>query len=115
MSKSKRKRERKIYQPPTPPRWMGRDSVDLAYQLNQRAFSLVSELARRPGEWPLIAQDRELWSTLDAVAIERAAQFPFLILDVHFTDVEWWRSNSKPIEASPWPVTVSEPLMSETL
>ena len=52
---------------------------------------------------------------MDAVAIGRAARFPFLILDVHFTDVEWWRSNSKLIEASPWPAAVSKPLMSETL
>jgi hypothetical protein len=32
----------------------GRDSVDLAYQLNQRAFGLVREIAAAPGDWPLI-------------------------------------------------------------
>jgi hypothetical protein len=29
------KKEKVIYQPPSPPQWKGRDSVDLAYQLNQ--------------------------------------------------------------------------------
>ena len=120
MSKPKRK-EKEIYRPPSPPRWKGRDSLDLAYQLNQRAFRLVRDMAARPdvSDWPLFAQDRGLWSQLDAGAIERAARFPFVILDVHFTDAEWWRGVIAGSEASAtpqdWPPQVSEHLMSETL
>jgi hypothetical protein len=115
MSKAKRKKEKEIYQPPSPPQWKGRDSIDLAYQLNQRAFGLVREMAAAPGDWPLIGHDRALWAGLDAGTIERAARFPFVILDVHFTDVQWWRTDLKPAEVSYWPTTVSEPLMSETM
>ena len=115
MSKRKRK-EKVIYDPPSPPQWKGRDSVDLAYQLNRRVFGLVRDMAARPGgDWPFIAHDRELWAALDAGAIERAARFPFVVLDVHFTEVEWWRSGSKPIEVSFWPAMLSEQLVSETL
>jgi hypothetical protein len=115
MSKPKRKKEKAIYQPPSPPQWKGRDSVDLAFQLNLRSFGLVRDMAARSGNWPLIGHDRALWSELDAGAIERAARFPFVVLNVHFTDVEWWCSDSKPPEVSHWPETVSEPLMGELL
>jgi hypothetical protein len=47
--------------------------------------------------------------------IERAARFPFVIFDVHLTEVEWWRADSKPPEKSRWLATVSEQLVSETL
>jgi len=114
---SKPKTNRIVYRPPEPPRWKGKDSLDLAYQLNVRCLKLLSEMAARPNttDWPLIAQNRELWSKLDARTIEQAARFPFVILDAHFTDVEWWRSESKPPETSQWPTSVSEQLMSETL
>jgi len=74
-------------------------------------------MAARPNtyDWLLVAQDREVWSKLDVKTVERAARFPFVILDVHFTDVDWWRSESKPPETSQWPLSVSEQLMSETL
>jgi hypothetical protein len=105
----------------TPPRWQGRDSLDLAYQLNERCLKLLRDVAGTPdgGNWPLIAHDPTLWSTLDAQTIERAARFPFVILDVHFTGVEWWREviDGSAVPAAPhtWPANVSEQLMSETL
>jgi hypothetical protein len=113
MSKRKRK---EIYQPPSPPPWKGRDSVDLAYQLNQRVFGFLRDIAAAPGnDWPFSAHDRELWAGLNADAIERAARFPFVALNAHFTQVKWWLSDSKPVEASQWPAHVSEKLMSELL
>jgi hypothetical protein len=116
MSKPKRKKEKKIYHPPKPPRWKGSDSVDLAYQLNQRAFGFVRDIAAAAGDdWPFIAHDRELWAASDAGAIERAARVPFVVVQVHFTDVEWWRADSKPMETSQWPAKMAEQLMGELL
>lgn len=114
---SKPKANKIVYNPPSPPRWKGRESIDLAYQLNVRCLKLLSETAARPNatDWLLIAHKRELWSKLDQGTIERAARFPFVILDVYFTDVDWWRSESKSPEPSQWPASVSEQLMSETL
>jgi hypothetical protein len=120
VSKAKN-RDKQIYQPPTPPRWKGRDSLDLAYQLNQRFFKLASDMAARPdtGDWALIAQDRELWFHLNAESIERAARFPFVILDVCFANDEWWREvidgRHPAAQTNGWPASVSEQLMSETL
>jgi len=97
------------------------DSLDLAYQLNERCLKLLRDVTGTPdgGNWPLIAHDPTLWSTLDAQTIERAARFPFVILDVHFTGVEWWREviDGSAVPAAPhtWPANVSEQLMSETL
>jgi len=104
-----------------PPVWKGRDSLDLAFELNQRFFRLASDLAADTDAdgWPLIAQGRELWSKLDAQAIVRAARFPFVILDVHFTHEKWWREviDGSGARAHPhgWPASVSKHLMSEML
>src|SRR5580700_9485882 len=90
---SKRKTKGIVYCPPSPPIWKGRESLDLAYELNQRALKLVGDLAANSDAdgWPLITQGRALWSQLDALAIARAARFPFVILDAHFTNGTWWR------------------------
>src|SRR5258708_5460532 len=91
MSKAKKK-ENDQYRPPTPPRWKGRESLDLAFELNQRILKLLSDWAANPDAagWPLTL-DRQLWSKLDAQAIALAARFPFVILNVHFTNQEWWQ------------------------
>jgi hypothetical protein len=65
-------------------------------------------MAAGPGDWLPTGRNRELWSKLDAGAIERAARYPFVILDVHFTDAAWWHADSKAPENSKWPATVSE-------
>lgn len=82
MSSYKRK-EKDNAQPPTPPRWKGGDSLELVYRLNERILTLLKGGA---------TQHRELWSGLSAEAIQRAARFPFLIVDVNFLDEAWWHS-----------------------
>jgi hypothetical protein len=109
------------YRPPTPPRWKGSESLDLAFEINQRVLKFVSDWAARPDTlaWPLTIQNRKLWSTLDSQAIASAARFPFVILDVHFTDVEWWRGmiagSPRSTASGAWPAGISQDLMSETL
>jgi hypothetical protein len=113
MSTSDRK-DTDLYRPPSPPRWKGRDSLDLVYQLNERTLQLLRDAATR---------HRELWSALDAAAIGRAARFPFVILDVFFNDVSWWKSALQKPESSLaqmsgmslWPADVAQKLMGELL
>jgi len=113
MSSYKRKEEDNA-QPPTPPRWMGADSLELVYRLNERCFVLLKEGA---------TQHRELWSGLAAEAIQRAARLPFLIVDVHFIDEAWWRSvllNPQGLigqgsNACLWPPEAAQKFMSEVL
>ena len=120
VSKAKKKGKQN-YQPPTPPRWRGRDSLDLAYQINHRFFGLMSDLAKSSNAdaWPFITLDHKLWCKLDAEAMARAARFPFLILDVHFTSEKWWRevidSRNASAALNGWPASVSEQLMNEML
>lgn len=119
MPKAKKKDDER-YQPPTAPRWKGAESLDLAFEINHRALKHVSDWAANPGAtgWSL-KTDRKLWLTLDTQALARAARFPFVILDVHFTDVVWWRgviAGSLGSDASnAWPANISQELMSETL
>src|SRR5690606_35725140 len=39
-----------------------------------------------------VSQHRSLWRSLNATARKRAARTPYLLVDVHFQDAEWWRS-----------------------
>lgn len=115
------KKDNERYQPPTPPRWRGRESLDLAFEINQRALKVVSDWAAYPDNaaWSLTTQDRKLWSTLDLQAIAGAARLPFVILNVHFTDLEWWRGviagNLESDASDALPANISQALMSETL
>ncbi len=100
-------------QPPAPPRWKGADSLELVYQLNERVFTLLKESA---------GANAELWSGLPAQAIDRAARFPFLIVDVHFADEPWWPSvvlnpqvAKESLATGPWPAAVAAQLMSEVM
>ncbi len=123
MPPSKRK-TRATYRPPSPPRWKGRDSLELVYQLNERALKLLSDaVTNNTADWPVSVRHRELWLALAVDVTHRAARFPFVIVDVHFTDQAWWRSASVSPEGierggldnTCWSREVSERLMSETL
>lgn len=113
MSSAKR-REKDPTQPPQPPRWKGADALELVYKMNERAFTLLKEGAM---------QNRDLWSDLDVQAIQRAARFPFVILDVCFTDELLWRSRSAANQRQPaarvgtllWPEPLAEQLVGELL
>jgi hypothetical protein len=76
------------------PRWIGASSIPLAYQLNEQCLELVCDLAKNPSaeELPLfILENRDLWRLLEPEARKRLAEFPFVILDLHFRDAELWR------------------------
>jgi hypothetical protein len=82
------------YNSPTPPAWKGRDSLELVYHLNERYLNLLSHAAATPEgcDWPAVVDQRELWSALAGEALQRASRFPFVILDVQFSDEKWWKA-----------------------
>jgi hypothetical protein len=111
---------------PTAPRWRGSDSLDLVYRLNERSLQAFKDWAASPEpcEVPAIARHREIWSALGADALKRAAQLPFVLLDVHFGDVAWWGRIISGAEVSEvkngakdcgLPEWIANPLMQETL
>lgn len=108
------KKKARPHSSPSPPRWKGRDSMELAFELNKRTFNLLKETG---------TQYQEIWSRLDHLAIERAAKLPFVILDVNLTDEGWWRSAPQVLDGScqgdssalMWPSQVAQQLMGELL
>jgi hypothetical protein len=123
MSKSKRT-AKIIYHPPSPPRWKGRDSLELVYKLNERSLTLLAAAARSgTSEWLAGTPHRAFWSQLTIEAIRRAARFPFVILEARFTDDEWRRAASvgpqdvteESLGPTCWPPGAAQQLMSEAL
>jgi hypothetical protein len=86
--------KKQVYNSPAPPAWKGRDSLELVYHLNGRYLKLLSQAAATPEgcDWPAVEDHRELWSALAGDALQRASRFPFVILDVHFSDEKWWKT-----------------------
>jgi hypothetical protein len=124
MPPSKGKKNSTAYQPPLPPRWKGRDSLELVYQLNERALTLLSEAATQQiGCWPESGQFRAAWAGLSAEVLARAARFPFVVLDARFMDEPWWRARVNDTESSAddlvqksaWPPQMREELFGELL
>lgn len=109
---SRKQKEESTSQPPTPPRWKGADFFELVHHFNARAFGLLKASASAHGE---------LWAGLDAEAMRRAARLPFVVVEVHFTDKQWWQSvvmnpQAAPVEPpSLWTAQVAERFMSEVL
>jgi hypothetical protein len=95
------------------------------HELNERCLAALTGFAKGlgPCDIPAIAQCRALWSQLDALSIQRAAQLPFVILNVRFTDGPWWRTVTDPVlhsriapaTAGAWPGDLAEPLLQELL
>jgi hypothetical protein len=77
----------------TSPRWTRSQSLDLVYRLNEQCLELIAGLATLPvgNAWQLVSANRELWIKLGPDARKRAARLPFVIVDLHFADEEWWR------------------------
>lgn len=74
--------------------WPGAATVRRVHALNERCIEAMAALARSDREQmslALVSQHRTLWRSLNSVARKRAAEMPFLLMDVHFQDAHWWR------------------------
>lgn len=71
----------------------------------------------------MLLDHREIWLSVNAVARKRAAQLPFVIVDVHFLEEAWWRDSlttgnqSRDVapDSNGLPNVESEHLMLETI
>lgn len=76
-------------------RWKGAQSIGLAQQLNEQFIDLFCDLSHDAPAgiaFPLVAATQFLWRGLDQTARKRLAYFPFVIVDLRFGDLQWWRA-----------------------
>jgi hypothetical protein len=74
--------------------WGGAPALRRVHAVNERCLELLSQLARSDSQQAnpdIIQRYRSLWRGLNATSRKQAAQTPFLLLDAHFQDAQWWR------------------------
>ncbi|GFE87287.1 hypothetical protein GCM10011488_22410 [Steroidobacter agaridevorans] len=72
--------------------WKGQQALARVHALNERCLELLTQSARGDQQSPaFVHQSRGLWRGLNAAARKRAAQMPFILMDVHFREAQWWR------------------------
>ena len=73
--------------------WLQPGTLDTMLELNEQALALLAEqgAARGRTACPLLRQVAELWRMLEPEARRRAANCPYLLLDVGFADAPRWR------------------------
>jgi len=107
------------------PRWKRSPSLDLVHALNEHCLELLAGVAATDAVQAsaLALANGELWAKSSPEARKRAARMPFVVLDLHFADEQWWRSAiAKPICVvrepeifNGLPIELSERLVQETL
>lgn len=102
--------------------WRGVQALRPVHDLNERCLELLTQLARSEGQHltpPIVSQYQTLWRSLNGSARERAAHMPFLLMDVHFQDVDWWRaaqrSRPHPRRKSPQDVAFTKKVAAELM
>jgi hypothetical protein len=76
-----------------PYEWVSMRSVEVARRLNLRCLALIARVANMADpacELEIVRRHRELWGRFDGRACQRAARVPIVLLDCHFSEVEWW-------------------------
>lgn len=94
--------------------WKGAHALKRVHSSNERCLELLVELARTEHtrlNLAIVSQHRNLWRSLTVAARKRAALTPYLLVDVHFQDVDWWRW-AKATRSGGRHAVVSEPAFS---
>lgn len=69
-----------------------KQALERVHALNERCLELLSQSARGDRQsLAFISQSRGIWHGLNVTARKRAAEMPFLLMDVHFREPLWWR------------------------
>jgi len=99
MSQRSRRRPRAHTEPAIPPpQWSGASCLEPVRELNERFLELLAQAARLQGEdctLDIVRLHRDLWLGLHEPIRVRAAQFPFLLVNIHFEREEWWQQRTK--------------------
>jgi hypothetical protein len=108
----KRKGKPRIPLPPS--LWTGLPMLQITRRLNQASFALLQARAgsedTRSSCAAVYSEDR-LWAQVDACVCERAARCPFLLLDLHFLEPNWWQQAGR--SGGPLQLNAPRPLFRE--
>jgi hypothetical protein len=90
--------------------WLGSTTVSVLGELNEQCLGLMAEEAAAQGRTsphPLLRELAPLWTSLDADAMKRAAQCPYLLVDTGFADPgRWlWARGEQVLERAQAPAT----------
>lgn len=81
-----------------PQRWPQIRLLKDVRDLNEHVLEVLATISTRPPDATGSAEGYEdLWRSLDADSRWRAAQMPFLFLDLRFHDAEWWQHISSAV------------------
>lgn len=75
--------------------WKGAQTLKRVHALNERCLEVLAQLARAERQQinlPIVAHYQTIWRGMNVASRRRAAQTPFLLVDVHFQDTDWWRA-----------------------
>ena len=82
-------------------KWTGAEALDFVYALNDRSLQVLQELSASGSEtFEIVSAFRELWVKLDESARHRAAKCPFLLVEMRFDSVKWWREPMAPEQSA---------------
>jgi hypothetical protein len=73
--------------------WLGGTTVSVLTELNEQSLGLMADeaaLQGRDSPHPLLRDLLPLWRRLDAAALKRAAECPYLLVDTGFGDPSRW-------------------------
>jgi hypothetical protein len=85
--------EVRVWRSAQPPLWECSADLDVIRWLNFRVISACARMALRHEIHCVprfLARDREGWASLTTEHCEALAQMPFAVLDLRFSDAEWW-------------------------
>lgn len=75
--------------------WFEEQSLQPLHEVNQRCIEMLIQMAARAhtevAPFALVHQIRDELRTLDLAARRRAAQCPFLLVDLDFRNQAWWQ------------------------
>ena len=79
--------------------WKGAQTLGRVHALNERCLEVLAHLARTDRQQinlPIVAHYQAVWRGMNSASRRRAAQTPFLLVDVHFQDADWWQGVRDP-------------------
>jgi len=120
---TRRKKKAGSAKTPSPPQWRATLALAGVKQLNLLFLQMLAAMVAggRLSRFSVLVEHRSLWVTLDADALQRAADKVVILFDLHFADDPWWQMvttngvRKGPPQPDGFPAKKAAHLIAETL